>query len=89
MVSFMQMPPSQGKRIAGSATHEYGRRWMAALAAVTVDDEIEDPEIKEGEFQIKVRSVMVNVCMFRSSWSRVQQQYSIHFCSVYLLMVEW
>lgn len=44
---------------------------MAALAAVTVDDEIEDPEIKEGEFQIKVRSVMVNVCMFRSSWSRV------------------
>lgn len=44
---------------------------MAALAAVAMDDEVEDPESKEAEFQIKVRSVRVNICMFRSSWSRV------------------
>lgn len=64
MISFTQVFNDPSRQMCCWFCYSGILEKMGAMGAVTMDDEIENPESKEGEFQIKIQSVRVNVCMF-------------------------
>lgn len=81
MISFMQMFNDPNRQTCSWFCSLGIWEKMDAMDAVTMGNEIENPESKEGDFQIKIQSVSVNACMFRSSWSRDVVSLLVKRCS--------